>query len=127
MVTYTYDHIHIRSREPMETAQYFNKMFGAKILESVQTDGQSRVDIDINGLIFFLAQAELTTPDGPVDPYVGLDHFGLRVDDLDTAAADLKSKGAEFSMEPKDLRPGLRIAFVRAPGDVRIELLERSG
>ena len=42
------------------------------------------------------------------------------------AAADLKAKGAEFSMEPKDLRPGLRIAFVRAPGDVRIELLERS-
>ena len=58
MVTYTYDHIHIRSREPMETAQYFNKMFGAQILESVQTDGQSRVDIDINGLIVFLAPAE---------------------------------------------------------------------
>ena len=60
MVTYTYDHIHIRSREPMETAQYFNKMFGAKILESVQTDGQSRVDIDINGLIVFLAQAAVS-------------------------------------------------------------------
>ncbi len=126
MVIYSYDHIHIRSREPIETARYFNKMFGAKILESVQTDGQSRVDIDINGLIVFLAQAEASTPDGPVDPYVGLDHFGLRVDNLETAAADLKSKGAEFSMEPKDLRPGLRIAFVRAPGDVRIELLERS-
>ena len=126
MVTYSYDHIHLWSREPIETARYFNKMFGAKILESVQTDGQSRVDIDINGLIVFLAQAEASTPDGPVDPYVGLDHFGLRVDNLETAAADLKSKGAEFSMEPKDLRPGLRIAFVRAPGDVRIELLERS-
>ena len=107
MVTYSYDHIHIRSREPMETARYFNNMFGAKILESVQTDGQSRVDIDINGLIVFLAQADKTTPDGPVDPYVGLDHFGLRVDNLDTAAADLKSKGAEFSMEPKDLRLSL--------------------
>ena len=94
MVTYSYDHIHIRSREPMETARYFNNMFGAKILESVQTDGQSRVDIDINGLIVFLAQADATTPDGPVDPYVGLDHFGLRVDNLDTAAADLKSKVA---------------------------------
>ena len=120
MVTYSYDHIHIRSREPIETARYFNKMFDAKILESVQSDGQSRVDIDINGLIIFIAQAEGATPAGPVDPYVGLDHFGLRVDDLEAAAADLKSKGAEFSMEPKDLRPGLRIAFVRAPGDVRI-------
>jgi hypothetical protein len=49
------------------------------------------------------------------------------VDDLDAAAADLKSKGAVFSTEPHQLRPGLKIAFVRAPGDVRIELLERAG
>ena len=125
MVTYTYDHIHLRSRQPLETAKYFNQMFGAEIKESIQSDGQGRVDIDINGLVVFIAQAEDTTPDGPHEPYVGLDHFGLRVETLDVAAADLKAKGAEFSMEPKDLRPGLRIAFVRAPGDVRIELLER--
>ncbi len=127
MVTYSYDHIHLRSREPMETAQYFNKMFGAEIKESIQSDGQSRVDIDVNGLIIFVAKADAATPAGPVDPHLGLDHFGLRVDNLEAAVADLRSKGAEFSMEPKDLRPGLRIAFVRAPGDVRIELLERSG
>ncbi len=127
MVTYSYDHIHLRSREPMETAQYFNKMFGAEIKESIQSDGQSRVDIDVNGLIIFVAKADAATPAGPVDPHLGLDHFGFRVDNLEAAVADLKSKGAEFSMEPKDLRPGLRIAFVRAPGDVRIELLERSG
>ena len=126
MVTYSYDHIHLRSREPMDTARYFNQMFGAEIKESIQSDGQSRVDIDINGLIIFIAKAEESTPAGPVAPYVGLDHFGLRVENLDAAAADLKAKGAEFSMEPKDLRQGLRIAFVRAPGDVRIELLERS-
>ena len=87
----------------METARYFNKMFGAEIKESIQSDGQSRVDIDINGLIIFIAQAESSTPAGPVDPYVGLDHFGLRVENLDAAAADLNAKGAEFSMEPKDL------------------------
>ena len=55
----------------METAQYFNKMFGAEIKKSIQSDGQSRVDIDINGLIIFIAQAEASTPAGPVDPYVG--------------------------------------------------------
>jgi hypothetical protein len=32
-----------------------------------------------------------------------------------------------FSTEPHQLRPGLKIAFVRTPGDVRIELLERAG
>ena len=126
MPTYTYDHIHLRSHEPMETARYFNKMFDAKIVESVQTDGQSRVDLDINGLVIFIAKADEAVPDGPAAPHLGLDHFGLRVDNLAEAVADLKSKGAEFSMEPKDLRPGLKIAFVRAPGDVRIELLERA-
>ena len=126
MTTYTYDHIHLRSRDPMATAQYFNKMFDAKILESVQTDGVSRIDIDVNGLMIFIAPADETTPAGPVDPHLGLDHFGFRVENLAQAAAELKEKGAEFSVEPKDLRPGLKIAFVRAPGDVRIELLERS-
>ena len=126
MVTYSYDHIHLRSRDPMATAQYFNKMFDAKILESIQSDGQPRIDLDINGLIIFIAKADENTPMGPVEPHLGLDHFGLRVDNLAEAAADLKAKGAEFSSEPRDLRPGLKIAFVRAPGDVRIELLERS-
>ena len=128
MPNYTYDHIHLRTRNPEATAKYYHEMFGAKIIESVQSDGQSRVDLDLNGLTIFVARVSPTddTPVPPADPYMGLDHFGLRVDNLDEAAADLKSKGAEFSMEPLDLRPGLRIAFVRAPDDVRIELLERS-
>ena len=46
MPFYTYDHIHLLSQEPMETARYFNRMFGARIVESVQSDGQPRVDLD---------------------------------------------------------------------------------
>jgi lactoylglutathione lyase len=125
MTTYKYDHMHLRSRDPMATAQYFEKMFGAIILESVQTDGQSRIDIDLNGLTIFLAKANENTPDGPAIPYVGLDHFGLQVDDIETAATELKSKGAEFVAEPYQLRPGLKIAFVNVPGNIRVELLER--
>ena len=126
MPTYTYDHIHLRSRDPMETAQYFQWMFDAKIIESIQSDGQPRVDLDINGLTVFIAPADESTPEGPKDPHLGLDHFGLRVGDLDDAVTELKSRGAEFAVEPYTLRPGVRIAFVRAPGDVRIELLERT-
>ena len=125
MPTYTYDHIHLRSRDPMETARYFNKMFDAKIMESIQSDGQPRVDLDVNGLIIFIAKAGEDTPPGLRDPHLGLDHFGFRVEDLDEAVTELKSRGAEFAVEPYTLRPGLKIAFVRAPGDVRIELLER--
>ena len=125
MTTYKYDHIHLRSRDPMATAQYFATMFGATVLESVQTDGQARVDLDLNGLTIFLAKANESTPDGPLTSYVGLDHFGLQVDDIYQAALELKAKGAEFVAEPYQLRPGLKIAFVQAPGNIRVELLER--
>ncbi len=125
MPTYTYDHIHLRSVDPMGTARYFNKMFDAKIMESTQSDGQPRVDLDVNGLIIFIAKAGEDTPPSLRDPHLGLDHFGFRVENLDEAVTELKSRGAEFAVEPYTLRPGLKIAFVRAPGDVRIELLER--
>ena len=30
MVSYSYDHIHLRSLEPIETARYFEQMFGRR-------------------------------------------------------------------------------------------------
>jgi len=128
MPVYSYDHIHLRSRDPMGTAQYYRKMFDAKIVESIQSDGQRRIDLDLNGLTIFIARvpAEADIPPGPANPHLGLDHFGFRVDDLDEAVADLKRRGAEFAVAPRTIRPGVRIAFLRAPDDVRIELLERS-
>ena len=46
MPNYTYDHIHLRTRDPEATTRHYHEMFGAKIVESVQSDGQRRVDLD---------------------------------------------------------------------------------
>ncbi len=123
MPRYTRDHIHLRSRNPEAAVQFYHDMFGAKIVESTQTDGRPRID----GLTICIAQAlpDQDLPHAPDRRYIGLDHFGLQVEDLDEAAADLRRRGAEFISEPRLLRPGLKIAFVRAPDDVRIEILER--
>ncbi len=126
MPRYTRDHIHLRSRDPKAAAQYYHDMFDAKIVETVQTDGRPRVDLEIDGLTICIAKAQPEHDSAPDRPYIGLDHFGLQVEDLDEAAADLKKRGAEFYSEPRLLRPGLKIAFVRAPDDVRIEILERT-
>jgi catechol 2,3-dioxygenase-like lactoylglutathione lyase family enzyme len=125
---YTYDHMHLRSRDPKATAQYYHQMFDAKIIESIQSDGRPRIDLDLNGLTIFIAQIppEADIPSAPTTPYVGLDHFGLRVNNMDEAVAELKRRGATFAVEPRTIRPGVRIAFVQAPENVRIELLERT-
>ena len=127
--TYTYDHIHVRTKDPEGMAGFFETMFGAKVLRLIQSDGVPRVDLDVNGLAIFIASVppEEHIDLSPRDPHLGLDHFGFRVDDIDGAVEDLRSKGAEIYVEPRTIRPGVRIAFVRGPDDVRIEILQRDG
>jgi lactoylglutathione lyase len=126
MVKYQYDHMHLRSPDPEATAQWYEKMFGAEILRS-QPQGKPRIDLQFDGTAIFIAQVmnDGKTAQPPMSPYQGLDHFGLRVDDIEAAAAELKAKGCEFTMEVTAIRPGTRIAFVRGPQNVSIELLER--
>ena len=91
------------------------------------TAGPDRVDLNLDGLMVFIAGPPDTgtIPDGTPDPHYGLDHFGLRVENLDQTVATMKSKGAEFAVEPVQFRPDVKLAFVWAPDGVRIELLER--
>jgi catechol 2,3-dioxygenase-like lactoylglutathione lyase family enzyme len=126
MSTFTYDHIHIRSRDPEKTAAFYQRMFDAEIIRSVQ-EGQPRIDMKIGGQDVFIApvpeKSNVNPP--PVAPYQGLDHIGLSVKDIDDVAAELKGKGVEFTREPHTLRPGIRICFIRGPQGISIELLER--
>lgn len=127
MTKFTHDHVHLRSPDPEATAQYYERMFGAEILRSMQ-QGKPRVDMNLCGLNVFIAQVP---PDGkinaaPTSPYLGLDHIGLTVSDIDSAVAELKAKGAEFTMEPTTIRPHVRIAFLRGPQSVSIELIDRN-
>ena len=126
MTTFTYDHIHLRSPNPEKTAAYYERMFGAEIIRSTQ-QGQPRIDMKIGGQDVFIAPvpANSAVNPPPVTPYQGLDHFGLRVSDIDKVVAELKAKGAEFTMELNSPRPGIKICFVRGPEGVSIEVLER--
>jgi lactoylglutathione lyase len=128
MAQFRFDHVHLMSRDPEGIAQYYKKMFDAKIIESTQSDGKKRIDLKIDGLAIFILRVspEEKVPESPPGPYLGLDHFGFAVDNLEEIAEELKKKGAEFAVEPKVIRPGVKIAYIRAPENVRIELVERS-
>jgi len=54
----------------------------------------------------------------------GLHHLGFQVDNMDEFAADLKSKGMEFVVEPTQPRPGVKIAFIKTPDNVLFEIIE---
>jgi len=127
MTEFRYDHIHLRSPDPEATAAYYRKMFGAEVVRSVMSNGIERTDMRLGGVAIFIAQvpddAELAKK--PEHSFVGLDHISLRFNDIHRVCAELKDKGAEFTVEPRTIRPGVRIAFVRGPEGVLIELLDR--
>src|SRR3546814_15139456 len=80
MTRFQCDHIHLRSPEPEETARFYERMFGAKIIRTVQ-EGRERIDLDLGGQAIVIAPV---LPDGktaapPRSPYQGLDHIGLTV------------------------------------------------
>ena len=126
MSTFTWDHIHLRTPDPDAMAQWFERMFGAEVIRSMQ-QGKPRIDIKLGGAMIFTAP--VAPGDGvnppPATPYQGLDHFGLAVSGIDAIAADLKKKGVEFTKEPHSPRPGIKICFLRGPQGISIELLDR--
>ena len=127
MSKFTYDHIHLRSPDPEATAKFYEQMFGAEILRTMQ-QGKPRIDLKLGGANIFIAP--VAAGDGvnppPTTPYQGLDHLGLLVSNIDAVVAELKAKGVTFTKELHTARPGVRIAFLRGPEGVSIELLERS-
>lgn len=127
MASFTWDHIHLRTTDPEAMAAWFEKMLGAEVIRTMQ-QGAPRVDLKLGGADIFIMPVKDGdgTHAAPAIPYRGLDHFGLAVTGIDAIAADLKAKGAEFTMEPTTVRPGIRVCFLRAPEGVSVELLERS-
>ena len=126
MAKFGWDHIHLRTPDPEATAAWYERMLGAEVKRTMQ-QGKPRIDLKIGGANVFVAP--VAAGDGvnapPTTPYQGLDHFGLTVSGIDAIVADLKAKGVEFTRDPQTVRPGVRVAFLRAPQGVSIELLDR--
>lgn len=132
MPVYRYDHVHLRSPDPEATARFFGTMFGAEVVRGTYAPGtfypgQSRVYVKLGGQTVLIApphHAERTGAE-PCFPYFGLEHIGLTVDDIDAAVADLRAKGADIAVGPMDYSAGTRLAFIRGPEGVMVEIVQR--
>ncbi len=126
MAKFNWEHVHLRSPNPEATAQWYHDKLGADVIRTKNADGSTRIDLNLSGQKVFIAHADPAKAGGaPSSPYMGLDHFGLTTDDLASAVKELKAKGVVFTMEPTQIRPGTTIAFITAPQNVSIELLQR--
>ena len=119
MPKYWFDHVHLRSTDAVKTAEFYEKMFGAKIVSKREFgEGRAMVSLDLDGTSILI--------DPPREGTVqnGLDHFGIQTDDLKTAIEELKSQGVTFTQDYREVMPTFKMSFLTAPENVQIELQE---
>ena len=127
MPNYRLHHIHLSSPDPIKTAEFYEKMFGARRV-SVQDipDGRTLVNLDLNGSSIKVShpRAKSLVPGAGAKDY-DIEHFGVETDNIEAAVEEMKAAGVRFVQE---IKPGLsaRIAFCLAPGDTLIEILEKN-
>src|ERR1700720_677935 len=132
MRDYRYDHVHLRTPDPNATARFSETMFGAEVTRSVYPPGtlypgQQRITIRLGGQTVLIAPPppNEATATPPPFPHNGLEHIGLTVDDVDAAVEELRARGAEIAIGQLTRNPGLRVAFIRGPEGIMIELVQR--
>ncbi len=128
MQTYRVDHLHLISPNIEDTKEWYCRVFGGKVTFEGEFKGKQVYYVDVNGFNIILIEqfpGEEPLP-ATIQTKEGLDHFGFAVEDMDAVAEELRAKKVKFVIEPMQVRPGLKIAYIEAPDKVRIELSERS-
>ncbi len=125
MAHYSPHHIHLMSHDATAAGKFYEQMFGAKIVASKGANGLPRCNMTLDDQVILISTVDESVDQTASGPHscLGLDHIGFRVDDLDEAAAELRAKHAEFSVEPRD-GGRVKIAFVKGPDGVSIELIQ---
>ena len=121
------NHIHLKARDARHTSQWYVENFGAMVVGEGINNGMLTLRTDLGGVRINITEPPPEgLPKGTSEPHFGLEHFGLETDDLERTIAELQGKGVKVLEPIRALSSGLRIAFVEAPDNVRLELMQSS-
>ena len=131
-MAYRINHIHLKAPDPRRTAEWYVRAFNFKILSDdtrVFGDRFIRCTSEDGGMAVNISGARTGETLGPGDAsaHHGLEHFGFDSLGLEADIKRLEELGARLLEGPIQVPTGPRIAFMRAPDDTRIELIEPRG
>src|SRR5215510_1834837 len=116
-MAFTLNHVHLKSKDPQQTAKFYVENLGATIVSEIGTRGYR---LDLHGLT-----VNLTThvEDQTRQQLYGMEHFALNTDDMDGTLAKLTANGARV-LEQMVSGNGRRICFLEGPDGVQLEIIE---
>ena len=135
MKTLKIDHIGVAVKSIEESLDFYSNTLGIKATDFEEVTEQKVKVAFLPCGDSELELLETTDPEGAVGRFIekngeGVQHIAIRVDDLESALAELKEKGIRLIDEtPRYGAGGARIAFIhpKATNGVLLELCERDG
>ncbi len=129
---FEFEHVHIKCHDVNLVKRFYETMFGAKPVDEGKVRNARVIIMKLGDAYITLSEPGegevLEVPKEPrEDVWIryGIGHFGVRVKNLEDAVRELKAKGAEWIWEPREIREGVKVAFIRGPKDDVIEIVER--
>jgi len=117
-MSFNVQHVHLKTRDPRQTAQFYIDNFGAKMKAEIPGRG---VQLDLHGL-----QLNITTiiASQNHEQHYGIEHMAVQTDDYTGTLAQLRENGVRI-LEELPPNNGRRVCFVEAPDGAQMELIEK--
>ncbi len=125
-----FDHVHLYCSDVEKTARFFEDFVEAKVTVRGEMAGKPMVRMDLQGIMIILATATGAEQLAPGRGSRGLDHIGVRVQDLKKTMEEIRKKGGQFGIDytvtgPPTWPAGTKYAFLDGPDGIRVEFVER--
>lgn len=114
----TVQHVHLKTRDPKQTMQFYIDNFGATLKAEIPGRG---FRLDLHGL-----QLNITglIASQKHEQKYGIEHIAVDTDDYEGALARLRGNGVHI-LEEMAPNNGRRVCFIEAPDGAQMELIEK--
>ncbi len=111
-------HVHVKTRDPKQTMQFYVDNLGATLIAEVGPRGYR---VNLHGL-----QINITTliDTQSREQHYGIEHIAVDTDDYSATLARLRTNGVRV-LEELPPNNGRRVCFLEAPDGAQIELIEK--
>jgi catechol 2,3-dioxygenase-like lactoylglutathione lyase family enzyme len=118
-MAFTVQHVHIKTHDPKQTAQFYIDNFAATMKEDIPGRG---VRVMLHGL-----QLNITTLIAAQnhEQHYGIEHMAVETDDYAGTMEQLRKNGVRI-LEELPPNNGRHVAFVECPDGAQMEVIERT-
>ena len=118
-------HVHHVAKDPQAAAEFYVTHFGGELFTpEIAYRGAPYISVMLGEIEIRIRGLRADEDDALAKVGRGLHHFGIQVERLDEFAQRLEEAGVVFTKKPGEGVLGSRTAFIKAPDDVLIELVE---